>query len=144
MLSNERAARNYAGVMSYAYKWLPVDAINAALPPDTAFDDAWRTYEYARGEFEDSHAAITILRNLDGLDPAALARCESDYVSSSEIYSATIQIVMRTHCTRPENMRRKLQLALSENADDRDVASIVADLEALEAWLGHTIGHRLA
>jgi hypothetical protein len=110
--------------------------INAALPPDKAFDDAWRTYEYARGEFEDSHAAITILRNLDGLDPAALARCEVDYESSCEVFSATITVVLRTHCVRPENMRRKLQLAISENADARDVASIAADLEALEEWLG--------
>jgi hypothetical protein len=110
--------------------------INAALPPDKAFDDAWRTYEYARGDFEDSHAAITILRNLDGLDPAALARCESDYESSSEVFSATIIMALRTHCVRPENIRRKLQLAISENADARDVASIIRDLEALEEWLG--------
>jgi hypothetical protein len=110
--------------------------INAALPPDKAFDDAWRTYEYAHGEFEDSHAAITILRNLDGLDPAALARCESDYESSSEVFSATIRVLLRTNCFRPENMRRKLELAISENADARDVASIIRDLEALEEWLG--------
>jgi hypothetical protein len=110
--------------------------INAALPPYKAFDDAWRTYEYARGEFEDSHAAIGILRNLDGLDPTALARCESDYESSSEVFSATIIVALRTHCVRPENIRRKLQLAISENGDARDVASIVADLDALEAWLG--------
>jgi hypothetical protein len=110
--------------------------INAALPPDKAFDDAWRAYEYARGDFEDSHAAITILRNLDELDPAALARCESDYESSSEAYSSTIIMALRTNCVRPENMRRKLQLAISENADATDVASIVSDLEALEEWLG--------
>jgi hypothetical protein len=110
--------------------------INAALPPDKAFDDAWRAYEYARGDFEDSHAAITILRNLDGLDPAALARRESDYESSSEVFSATIRVLLHTNCIRPENIRRKLQLAITENADARDVASIVADLETLEAWLG--------
>jgi hypothetical protein len=76
------------------------------------------------------------LRNLDGLDPTALARCESDYESSSEVFSATIIVALRTHCVRPENIRRKLQLAISENGDARDVASIVADLDALEAWLG--------
>lgn len=110
--------------------------INAALPPDEAFEDAWRTYEYARGEFEDSHAAIAILRNFDELDPAALARCEADYESSCEIFSATIRVLLHTHCIRPENMRRKLQLAIAENADARDIGSIVADLDALEAWLG--------
>lgn len=109
--------------------------MNAALPPDKEFDDAWRTYEYARGEFEDSHAAIAILRNLDGLDPAALARCEADYESSCEIFSATIRVLLHTHCVRPENMRRKLELAISENADARDVASIIGDWEALEKWL---------
>jgi hypothetical protein len=108
--------------------------IRAALPADSHFDDAWRMYVYILREFHDTHDIVTILRDLPEIAPEVLAKAEAEHKTYSDALGGAIRVVFNMRCVRPENMRRKMQLAIAENADAKDVASIVGDLEGLEGW----------
>jgi hypothetical protein len=109
--------------------------INRTLPADTEFVDAWQVYDHALGHFIDSEAAIRVIRSLDALEPGALAKCEAEYDQASMFLSNAISAILRAPCIRPQNMRRKLALAMAEGANASQVVSLMADLDALDVWL---------
>ena len=110
--------------------------IPLTLPPDTHFDHAWRVYEYSLGQSSDAHNSMIILRDLPDLAPGIMEKAEAEYHVTMEALSFAIQTLLRINCLWPENIRRKLELAIEENANASDIASIIMDLKALEKWIG--------
>lgn len=106
--------------------------ISATLPPDTHFEDAWRVYEHALVKMLDLYDAMSILKALPNLKPELFEQAETEYQAASDALGGAIKALLNAPCIRPCNMRRKLQLAISEDAGARDVVSILDDLEALQ------------
>ncbi|MGL4639379.1 MAG: hypothetical protein ACRCVX_06610 [Shewanella sp.] len=113
-------------------KWL----IRIALPADNHFNDAWLLCQRVLRSYNDAHEVVTILRDLPDLDPDVLRKAESDYQTYGNAVGGLVMALLNTPCVRPDNMRRKLALAIEENADASDVASLIGDLEVLEGWIG--------
>lgn len=109
--------------------------INRTLPADTEFDEAWQVYDHALAQFMDSDAAIKMLRNLEELDPMVLTKCEAEYEDASKFLSDAISAIFRAPSIRPQNMRRKLTLAMAEGADASQLVSMADDLDGLDVWL---------
>jgi hypothetical protein len=111
--------------------------LSVYLPRDEHFKEAWQVYERALGRFNDNHRAIVVLRSLSasGLPQATLALAEAEYDSNGKALGGAVQAVLDCPCVRPENMQRKIMLAITENADARDLASLYDDLGAMQFWL---------
>jgi hypothetical protein len=124
--------RQKLGIRRALRKWL----ITLTLPPDAHFNEAWRVYQYSLRQCNDARNSMTILRDLPNLGPDIMTKAEAEYRVTMEALSFAIQTLLRINCQHPENIRRKLELAIEENVNASDVASILTDLEALKGWIG--------